>query len=253
MPRRGADDRVRLLHGPYLVPRLRRGDRAFCLYRDTDVVVTGWTDARISWPRCRPLDVPRTHPSLLVDDELARAVRQESAAAVRFWWGVSVGVVWRWRRALGVTQANNEGSRQRIQAAAEAGAARLRGVPLPPDAVERRRRTALALDLGRYLHKGYHGPRWSDADLALLGTLTDDEVARRTGRSWNAVRQKRQERGIPNPAAGRWAAEEVALLGTRADDEVARGLGRSLRSVIRMRRKLGIPRPCDGRPKGDES
>jgi hypothetical protein len=67
------------------------------------------------------------------------------------------------------------------------------------------------------------------------------------------VRQKREQLGIPNPAAGRWAAEEVALLGTLADEEVARGLGRSLSSVIRMRRKLGIPRPCDGRPKGDES
>ena len=59
--------------------------REALLYRDTDVVVTGWTDARIPRPRCRPLDVPRTHPSLLVDDELARAVRQESAAAVRYW------------------------------------------------------------------------------------------------------------------------------------------------------------------------
>jgi hypothetical protein len=152
-----------------------------------------------------------------------------------------------------VTRTNNEGSRRRIRAAAEAGAARQRGVPLPPEAVERRRQTSRALNLGRYLHKGYHGPRWSDADLALLGTLTDDEVARRTGRSWNAVRQKREELGLPNPAAGRWAAEEVALLGTLADEEVARGLGRSLRSVIRIRRKLGIPRPSHGRPKGGES
>ena len=84
---RTVDDRVRLLHGPYKAPRLRRGDRAFCLFRDCDVVVTGWTDARISWPRCRPVDVPRSHPSLLVDEELARAIRHESAAAVRFWWG----------------------------------------------------------------------------------------------------------------------------------------------------------------------
>jgi hypothetical protein len=80
-------ERVKLLHGPYKAPRLRRGDRAFCLYPDCDVVVTGWTDARISWPRCRPLDVPRSHPSLLVNEELSRAIRHESAAAVRFWWG----------------------------------------------------------------------------------------------------------------------------------------------------------------------
>jgi hypothetical protein len=75
---RAADERVRLLHGPYKTPRLRRGERAFCLFHDCDVVVTGWTDARVPWPRCRPLDVPRTHPSLLVDEELPRAVRQQS-------------------------------------------------------------------------------------------------------------------------------------------------------------------------------
>jgi hypothetical protein len=60
---------------------LRRGDRAACLYRDCDVVVTGWTDARIPWPRCRPLDVPRSRPALLVDEELARAICKSSTAA----------------------------------------------------------------------------------------------------------------------------------------------------------------------------
>jgi hypothetical protein len=33
----------------------------------------------------------------------------------------------------------------------------------------------------------------------LLGTLPDDEVARRTGRTCNAVRQKREKLGILNP------------------------------------------------------
>jgi hypothetical protein len=88
MPRK-IDDRVRLLHGPYEAPPLRVGDRATCLFRDCDVVMTGWTDARISWPRCRPLDVPRSHPSLLVNEDLARAIRQESAAALTYWWGTA--------------------------------------------------------------------------------------------------------------------------------------------------------------------
>jgi hypothetical protein len=197
---------------------------------------------------------PARTPSLLVDDELARAVRQESAAAVRYWWGVSVGVLWRWRRALGVTRTNNEGSRRRMQAAAEAGAARLQAVARARTRAARRLRPAGAPDPRTHWPRGYPAPpRWSDADRALLGTLPDDEVARRTDRSWNAVRQRRERLGIPNPCAGRWAAQEVALLGTRADEEVARGLGRSLRSVIRMRRKLGIPRPSHGRPKGNES
>jgi hypothetical protein len=37
-----------LLAGPYHPPALRKGDRAFCLYRDTDVVITELTGARIS-------------------------------------------------------------------------------------------------------------------------------------------------------------------------------------------------------------
>ena len=48
-------DPYRLLHGPYTPPRLRRGDRATCLYRDAEVVITSWSDARISWPRCRAI------------------------------------------------------------------------------------------------------------------------------------------------------------------------------------------------------
>jgi hypothetical protein len=46
-------DKVKLLHGPSRAPSLRVGDRATSLYRDCDVVVTSWTDAPISWPRCR--------------------------------------------------------------------------------------------------------------------------------------------------------------------------------------------------------
>jgi hypothetical protein len=196
---RAADERVRLLHGPYRTPRLRRGERAFCLFRDCDVIVTGWTDARIPWPRCRPLDVPRTHPSLLVDEELACAIRHESASAVRFWWGVSEGVIHRWRMALGVTRTNNEGSRRLIRSACVKGAARYRGKRLPPDQVERRRRTANELGLGRYLQPDYHGPWWTAREIALLGRVPDEEVARRTERSVNAVRQKREALGRAKP------------------------------------------------------
>src|SRR5262245_55077795 len=97
-----AADRVKLLHGPYTPPPLRRGDRATCLFRDCDVIVTGWSNGRIQWPRCRALDTHGGGSGLLVDEELARAVRTESAAAIKFWWGVTAGVVWRWRMVLGV-------------------------------------------------------------------------------------------------------------------------------------------------------
>jgi hypothetical protein len=162
------------------------------------VVVTAWTDAPISWPPALPVGA-MGHPTILVNQELARAVRHESAAAIHFWWGVSVGVVHRWRKALGVTRTNNGGSQRLIRAASAKGADATRGITLPEEQVERRRRTALEQDLGRYLVPGYHGPWWSRQELALLGKLPDDEVARRTGRTWNAVWLKRGELGIPNP------------------------------------------------------
>src|SRR5262249_25083399 len=46
-------NQVRLLFGPYRPPLVRRGDRAHCLFRDGDVIVTGWSYGRIPWPRCR--------------------------------------------------------------------------------------------------------------------------------------------------------------------------------------------------------
>jgi hypothetical protein len=101
-------------------------------------------------------------------------------------------VVCHWRKALGVTRTNNEGSRRLIRAASERGAEQFRGRRLTDEQVERRRRTAKELNLGRHLHKGYYGPWWTKAEMALLGWLPDEEVARRTGRSTDAVRQKRQ-------------------------------------------------------------
>jgi hypothetical protein len=89
-------EQTRLLFGPYQAPALRRGARTTFLFKDCDVIITGWSDARLSWPRCRPVDVPRTHPSRLVEEELARAVRRESAAAVRHWRGVVRHEAWRW-------------------------------------------------------------------------------------------------------------------------------------------------------------
>jgi hypothetical protein len=192
-------DRTRLLFGPYKAPRLRRGDRATCLYRDCAVVVTGCTDARISWPRALPVGT-KGHPSLLVEEELARAIRHESAAAIQHWWGVSDGVVHRWRRAFGVSRTNCPGSQRLIRDASEQGAAQTRGVKLPPEAVERRRRTALELGLVRHIRPGYNlGPWWMPAELRLLGRLPDEEVAAKVGRSADAVRQKREKLGIPNP------------------------------------------------------
>jgi hypothetical protein len=60
---------------------------------------------------------------------------------------------------------------------------------------------ALELGLGRHLIKGYHGPWWTRAEVALLGKMPDEEVARHTGRTVRAVRQKRETLGRARPQA----------------------------------------------------
>ena len=184
-----------LFHGPYHAPALRRGDWATCLFRDGDVIVTGWSDARIPWPRCRR---PGSHgggSGLLVDEELARAIRLESSLAIQYWWGVDVTVVWRWRKALGVGRLNEGSARLRNELNKELGAG-LKGKRLPPEAVERRRRTAAELGL-RPLQPPGDRP-WTKKELGLLGTLPDAELAARFGRTEKAVRVMRLRRGFPS-------------------------------------------------------
>jgi hypothetical protein len=240
-------DRVKLPFGPYKAPRLRRGDRAFCLYRNCEVIITGWTHARLRWPRCRALESPGCGSGLLVDEVLARAVRHEAAAAIRYWWGASAAAVRSWRKALGVTPTDNQGSLRLTRAAAEAGAKAMKARAWTDEERERRRQVNAERGLAANLITGYHGPLWAAEDIALLGQVADAELARRTGRTVGAVRQKREELGIPNPAANRWREDELALLGTLPDREVARRLGRSLQSVTQKRTKLGILNPFDGR------
>jgi hypothetical protein len=197
-------DKVQLLHGPYEAPPLYRGDRATCLLRGGEVVITSMSDGPIPWPRCRALD-SRGGSGLLLAGDLIRAVQTESAAAVGHWWGVSEGVVWRWRLALGIERADTEGSRRLIDAASEKGAERQRGQRLPPEQVERRRQTALALNLGRNLDPA-HGRGWTADQLAMLDTDSDENVAEQIGRTVAAVRVMRnrmRRRATPDRKGGR--------------------------------------------------
>jgi hypothetical protein len=84
---------------------------------------------------------------LLVDEELARAVRCESMLAIRYWWGVSRTAVYNCRKALGVEKLNEGSRRLRNALNADLGAG-LKGKRLPPEACERRRQTAEEMNLG---------------------------------------------------------------------------------------------------------
>jgi hypothetical protein len=149
-----------------------------------------------------------------------------------------------WREGLGVTRTDNGGSLRLTRAAAEAGAKAMKAREWTDEERERRRRVNAERRLAANLITGYHGPLWAAEETALLGQVPDAEVA---GRTVGAVRQKREEFGIPNPAGNRWRCDEIALLGTLPDCEVARRLGRSLQSVTQKRIKLGILNPFDGR------
>src|SRR5262249_39996674 len=185
-------ERVKLLHGPYTPPPLRKGDRATCLLRDGTVVITSWSDGRISWPRCRLLG-HRGGSGLLVDEQLARAIRLESSLALQHWFGVGMETVWRWRKAFGVGRYNEGSAKLRTDMNVELGG-RQKGKKLPPDQVERRRKTARQLGFrptGRW-----KGREWTREQLRLLGKIPDAELAERFGRTVNAVRVQRTKRGI---------------------------------------------------------
>src|SRR5215212_3668539 len=96
-------DRFRLL-GTYRTPRVRVGRVLTCEARDCDVIVTGYSSARIPWPLGRRPGV--SGRSLVVFGDLARAVRRESNLAVGYWFGVTAQTVSIWRKALGVGLSN---------------------------------------------------------------------------------------------------------------------------------------------------
>jgi hypothetical protein len=188
-----APSRVTLIAGPYTPPAVTRGDLATCLFRDGDVIITSWSDGRISWPRCqRPRQ--RGGSGLLVTDELVRAIKTESSLALQYWFGVNGETVWRWRKFFDVRQWEPEGSRRLLAQNSQAGAEKLRGKKLSRRQVQQRRE--IARRLGYRPAGRWKGTGWSKKQLALLGRLPDEKVAVKIGRTVGAVCVMRNRLGI---------------------------------------------------------
>lgn len=217
------NDRVRLLFGPYTPPQLKKGERAYCLYRDTLVVIVGWSSGRISWPCRYMLDKGGNGNGLLVDDELARAIKHESGKALCYWWGISRSTAERWRRAFHVGRMDAEGTKRLVLAAIRDVVADHRPPPnRPKDEVI-----------------------WSPEEIALLGVLLDQEVAERTGRTVNAVRCKRLQLGRDSAgphggmAPGKpWTREEEELVLSLPLREAAARIGRTFFAAKKRRCEL---------------
>jgi hypothetical protein len=273
-------DRVKLLFGPYQMPKCTVGRPLRCLIRGK-VRVAGITDTPIPWPYAHRHRKDK-RPSIIVCGDLVRALRRESETAIAHAWGVSIVTVWRWRKALGVEQFT-EGTRdlyrrwlpEKLDEDAlsnladslkspernEKIAASQRGRPMP----EHVKRKPLNANKGHKLsaehrrklseaHKGRGsrpvtaGPPWQPDEIALLGTMPDREVAAQIGRSTEAVRCHRYVLGIacfskrkPPCRAPRWTEAKDRLLGTMPDPVLARKWHCSAMCVFNRRRKLGIP------------
>jgi len=173
-----------------------------CLYRDAACVVTTLHDAPIPWRRVR-VRGGRGGSGLRVSDEVVRAIRTESAVALRFWFGVSVGVVWRWRKRFNDGSHNSTpGSKAAHLAASRAGARATREREFTEAECDARAETSKRLGL-RPPRRWATAGGWTAAELALLGTDTDAAVAARIGRTELAVRVKRGRAKVPTVRDGR--------------------------------------------------
>jgi hypothetical protein len=82
--------------------------------------------------------------------------------------------------------------------------------------------------------------KWTEENLAILGTVSDNELVRKLGIIAGRVFWKREKLSIPAFFV-RWSPAEIALLGTDTDRNVARLLGRSELAVKNQRTHPKIP------------
>jgi hypothetical protein len=271
-------NRFKLLHGPYHMPRCKVGGWLRCCIRGL-VRVEGIMDAPMQWPYTKQAG-RAGRPILILCGDLVRAVQRESETAIMYFWGVSTTTVTKWRKALGVERAN-EGTRSLFSrwghetlSREDIARKRLEAVKSPERAAKSgaaRRGKVLSEETRAAISRAKLGQKHSDASkrkmsaaqrrrvrpprgasfepevTALLGTMTDREVAERTGLTEPAVASRRRVLKIaaflkkrPQQRPLKWSAARVKLLGTMPDGALAKKLGCTLMAVFYARRRLGI-------------
>lgn len=246
-------DRLKLLQSPYIAPSVRRGDTLLDLARGEFVTVGGYSSGPIAWPR----KLKNGRAALIVCDELARAVREESEIAIAHHWGVNVGTVWAWRKALGVHPINPGTSRlyrdyqpiklpEDVAASGREAAAtkenyqrqskRMTGVQAHPNTAAALRKSAARHKpkkhreaIGRS-QKTYWLKKMPPIDNSLIAAVIE------------------YQRSAPKPSRGvQWHSCEIALLGLGPDRVIAGILGRAKASATQKRERLGIKSFRDSR------
>jgi len=213
------------------------GAKVECLARG-DVTIVGTTAGRIPWP----IGQTKRAKSPVLYGALAKAIRSESTVAIRYWFGFGSDRVWKWRKALGVPQAN-AGTTKLLQANADTDwfraarakahtklsdparcekiAAAKRGKPRPRHVIEamRKGRTGLKhtaearqkmseANRRRGARPPKAGRPWEAWENELLPTLRATEVAAKTGRTMGAVYTQRYLLDLSDGRTTRWRAKE---------------------------------------------
>jgi hypothetical protein len=89
--------------------------------------------------------------------------------------------------------------------------------------------------------------QWGPEEIALLGTMSDEKLARKLGVSRDTVCRQRHLRNIPPFRSRRpdaqWTPAMLELLGKLPDPELAQRFGITVKAIKGKRRQLAIPCP----------
>ena len=224
-------ERFRLLDS-YKTPRVRIGTVMSCEYRDCDVIVVSYSDAKIPWPVGRRKGTSAR--TLVLFGGLAEAVKRESNQAVCHWFGVTPQTVCHWRKALGVGLTNDGTHRLRSDYQKEPAAKMALAKAQAKSSDPGRRRKLSAAFKGRKppqhvieaAHKARTGMKHTATARAKMSA-----ARRKWGKNWA-------------PGGPVYTVAEDEILRTRPAPIAAKLTGRTLTSVYSRRLKLGL---ADGR------